>query len=111
MKIGEKKVFSTDGIETNGHPFSKTELKTMKWIEGDLGFDDEVLYTIPSTRFLKKETGKLDFLKITNVCAERHWEKNEKTKHKLGEKILAKHISDTGPVSKIYNWTLRKKII
>lgn len=81
MKTGKKEVFSRDGVNINWHRFAKTEPKTMKLKEGDLGFEVEVF--IYNTKYMVHE--KLDFLKITNVCSERHCEENEKTKHSLGE--------------------------
>ena len=56
---------------------------------------------------MKEKIDKTDFIKIKNLCSAKDTVKRMKWQAINREKISAKHMSDKGLVSKIYNHLLK----
>ena len=54
---------------------------------------------------------KLDFINIKNFCASKDTNKKWKDNPQNGWKIFANHISDKGPVSRIYKELLKEDLL
>ena len=59
---------------------------------GDFGYGDDFLDTTPKIWSMQEITDKLDFIKIKNMPWQRHYQKNSKTSHRLGENVCERYI-------------------
>ena len=80
---------------------------------GDFGFGNVFLDSTPKARSTKEKSDQLDFIKIKIFCSAKDTVKEMRRQARDWKKIIIKHISGKGLVSKIYkellNSTIKKK--